>query len=78
MGSRVLDAAEDGLVLPDPDVLTCAHVALPLADLAPDLCHPVTGEPLSRIAAALAAAVDIQVVDTPRLTPADRSTGPTP
>lgn len=42
------------LVLPDPDILTRAHVALPLARLDPDMIHPGTGERLRDIAARLA------------------------
>lgn len=51
-----------GLVtLPDPDILTRAHVALPLADLAPDFVHPVTGQTLGAVAAAFAGAPGIRV-----------------
>lgn len=39
------------LTVPDPDILTRAHVALPLADLAPDWAHPITGQRLAAIAA---------------------------
>ncbi len=46
------------LTLPDPDILTRAHVAVPLADVAPDWPHPLTGQPLAEIAAALRAGVD--------------------
>lgn len=35
---------------PDPEILVRAHVAVPLAAIAPALAHPETGEPLSRIA----------------------------
>jgi len=38
----------------DPDILRFVHVAAPLADLAPDLVHPVSGERLATIAARLA------------------------
>jgi len=41
---------------PDPDILIRPHVAVPLAAIAPDLAHPVTGESLAAIAARLAAA----------------------
>jgi 2-amino-4-hydroxy-6-hydroxymethyldihydropteridine diphosphokinase len=34
------------LVLPRPEILEYAHVLRPLADLAPDLVHPVTLKPL--------------------------------
>lgn len=46
-GSLVLD----DLGIPDPEILTRAHVALPLADLAPEFIHPVTGQTLVEIAA---------------------------
>jgi len=41
---------------PDPDIVSRAHVAVPLADLAPDWVHPVDGRPLALIAAELIAA----------------------
>lgn len=40
----------DGHDVPDPDVLRFAHVAVPIADMAPDMCHPVTGERMAQIA----------------------------
>lgn len=43
----------DGRHLPDPDLLHFAHLAVPLAELAPDLTHPETGERLADIAAYL-------------------------
>lgn len=48
---------ENGRVhhLPDPDILRFAHVAVPIAELAPDKLHPETGQPLSQIAAQLMA-----------------------
>jgi 2-amino-4-hydroxy-6-hydroxymethyldihydropteridine diphosphokinase len=42
-----------GKPLPHPDILLQAHAALPLAEISPDLRHPVTGEPLVEIAAHL-------------------------
>jgi 2-amino-4-hydroxy-6-hydroxymethyldihydropteridine diphosphokinase len=39
-----------GRAVPDPDILRFVHVALPLADLAPDLVHPVDGRTLAEIA----------------------------
>ncbi len=42
---------DDALTLPDPDILTSAHVALPLAEVAPGVVHPVTGQTLAEIAA---------------------------
>lgn len=41
--------------LPDPDILRFAHVAVPIAELAPDEIHPETGQSLSEIAAQLQA-----------------------
>jgi 2-amino-4-hydroxy-6-hydroxymethyldihydropteridine diphosphokinase len=37
--------------LPHPDILTYAHACVPLADIAPELRHPVTGDTLETIAA---------------------------
>ena len=53
-GDTVIDNPDDQLVLPDPYILTRAHVALPLADLDPEFIHPVTGETLKHIAARFA------------------------
>ena len=39
--------------IPDPDLLRFAHVAVPLAELAPKLNHPETGELLAELAARL-------------------------
>lgn len=43
--------------IPDPDLLKFPHVAVPLADLAPDLIHPETGETLAQIAERLSAGI---------------------
>lgn len=48
-GDRVLEVA--GRMIPDPDVLRFAHVAVPLADIAGDWIHPQTGQTLAEIAA---------------------------
>jgi 2-amino-4-hydroxy-6-hydroxymethyldihydropteridine diphosphokinase len=45
-----LTATDGEMTLPHPDVLSRAHVAVPLAEIAPGLRHPVTGEPLPEIA----------------------------
>jgi len=42
-----------GRPVPDPDIIRMAHVAVPLASIAPDLVHPLLGWPLARIAARL-------------------------
>jgi len=39
-----------GLMLPDPELLTRAHLALPAADVAGELIHPETGRTLAEIA----------------------------
>lgn len=44
----------EGSAIPDPDVLRYPHVAVPLADLAPDWIHPLSGSTLRRIAQDLA------------------------
>lgn len=49
-GSLVLRDPEQGLTLPDPDLCRHAHLALPVADVAGELRHPVTGTPLAEIA----------------------------
>jgi len=43
-----------GRPVPDPGILRYLHVALPLADLAPNLIHPVDGRSLAEIADDLA------------------------
>ena len=42
---------EPGLVIPHPRLAERAFALVPLADLAPDLVHPVLGETLGRLAA---------------------------
>jgi 2-amino-4-hydroxy-6-hydroxymethyldihydropteridine diphosphokinase len=51
------------LTLPDPDILTRAHVAVPLADVAPDWRHPLTGQRLAEIAAVLTPTADLRPRD---------------
>jgi len=41
------------LQIPDPDLLKHPHVAIPIAELAPDHPHPITGDPLRAIADAM-------------------------
>ncbi len=53
-GEQRIDDPLHSIALPDPDILRYPHVALPLADLAPEFRHPVTGQTLGEIAAALA------------------------
>ncbi|MBF0454135.1 MAG: 2-amino-4-hydroxy-6-hydroxymethyldihydropteridine diphosphokinase [Magnetococcales bacterium] len=49
MGSRVMTGPE--MVLPDPDIVSRSFVALPLAQLMPDMVHPVEKKSLSVLAA---------------------------
>jgi 2-amino-4-hydroxy-6-hydroxymethyldihydropteridine diphosphokinase len=42
--------------IPDPDLVEFAHVAVPVAELAPQMRHPQTGEPLRDLARRLLAA----------------------
>jgi dihydroneopterin aldolase / 2-amino-4-hydroxy-6-hydroxymethyldihydropteridine diphosphokinase len=48
---QVLDL--DNRHIPDPETVRFAHIARPLADLAPEFCHPETGQTLLQIAQAL-------------------------
>ncbi len=52
-GSLVMADPAGGLELPDPDLLRRAYAAVPAADLAPEFCHPQTGETLAEIATRL-------------------------
>ena len=47
------DLVDPEFPLPDPAILTRGHLAVPLAELAPDFCHPITGEALGTIAVRL-------------------------
>jgi 2-amino-4-hydroxy-6-hydroxymethyldihydropteridine diphosphokinase len=40
--------------IPDPELLEFPHIAVPIAELAPEMIHPETGERLDAIAARLA------------------------
>jgi len=57
LGKQILDLAE--ITLPDPDLLTRAHLAVTIAELAPDFHHPITGEALWRIADRLRAGANL-------------------
>lgn len=52
-GTSVLDYGPRPWHIPDPDIQRFAHVALPLAELAPDYIHPERGQTLAALAAAL-------------------------
>lgn len=55
-GDEVIQNEPLGLSIPDPEILTRSHVALPLADIAPGRRHPLSGETLRTIAQRLLAA----------------------
>ena len=55
----VLEYGEHPWVIPDPDIPQYAHVAIPLADLAPDYIHPIDGRTLAEIAGIL----DLATID---------------
>ena len=52
-GDRAFQYGEPPRQVPDPDILRYPHVTLPLAAIAASLRHPVTGQTLQEIAAAL-------------------------
>ena len=60
-GQLVLNDPETGVVVPDPEILKRAHLALPLADLEPGFRHPVSGQTLSQIAGRFADDPDIRI-----------------
>lgn len=61
-GDLVLDDDMARLEIPDPEILTTAHVALPLADLEPQMLHPITGQSLREIASSLAGGPTVRPV----------------
>ena len=54
-GEDVIRNEPLGLWIPDPEILKRVHIALPLAEIAPQRRHPVCGETLSVIAGRLLA-----------------------
>jgi 2-amino-4-hydroxy-6-hydroxymethyldihydropteridine diphosphokinase len=60
-GDLILEDAAHQITIPDPAITTRAHLALPLADLAPDFRHPLSGETLAGIAARFAHAPGISL-----------------
>lgn len=64
-GDAVIDDAAGGLELPDPELATSPHVAVPVAEIAAETLHPVLGSRLADIAAALLGESDIHVVAPP-------------
>jgi 2-amino-4-hydroxy-6-hydroxymethyldihydropteridine diphosphokinase len=49
-GHRVMDYGEKPWHVPNQDILRFAHVAIPLAEIAPDYVHPEVGQTLACIA----------------------------
>jgi 2-amino-4-hydroxy-6-hydroxymethyldihydropteridine diphosphokinase len=49
-GDAVLEYGAKPWHVPDPDIVRFAHVAIPLAELAPDYVHPTEGVTLAEIA----------------------------
>lgn len=64
-GDLVLSDPVAGLSVPDPEILLRAHLALPLADLAPGAEHPLDGRTLGQIAAAFAAEPGVEAIGGP-------------
>jgi 2-amino-4-hydroxy-6-hydroxymethyldihydropteridine diphosphokinase len=50
-GDAVFEYGDKPWRVPDPDIVRFAHVALPLAELAPTFIHPLEGKTLAQIAA---------------------------
>jgi len=48
LGDMIIDTPE--ITLPDPEILSRGHLAIPMAELAPNYLHPVTSETLQQIA----------------------------
>ncbi len=61
-GDLVMKVKAEGLEIPDPQILNTAHIALPLADLAPEMLHPITGQSLREIAAGLTGGASVKPV----------------
>jgi 2-amino-4-hydroxy-6-hydroxymethyldihydropteridine diphosphokinase len=64
-GDLVLRDEDLGLEIPDPEILTRPHVAIPLADLAPDRVHPISGQALAEIAGGFAAQEGVCLAPAP-------------
>jgi 2-amino-4-hydroxy-6-hydroxymethyldihydropteridine diphosphokinase len=58
---RQVEAVPDRLILPHPRLQDRAFVLIPLADIAPDWVHPLTGQSVAQMCAALPAAARAEV-----------------
>ena len=56
------ELVDRALKVPRPDILTCAYVLQPLADLAPDLVHPCSGQSMAQLHASCALAQSLSPV----------------
>lgn len=63
IGDLVIDDPDNRLRLPDPEILTRPHVALPLAEIVPHFVHPIAGLSMAEIAASFGSVPEIEVVD---------------
>jgi len=59
LGALVLDQGR--FTLPDPQLLTAAHLAIPAAEVAPTAVHPRTGETLRSIAERLRPTAELRL-----------------
>lgn len=66
-GRLVMFDQDCDLLIPAPEILTQAHVALPLADLAPGTIHPQQDRTLAEIAARFEPYEGIERLDSPTL-----------
>ncbi len=71
-----LVAAYDGWQIPDPAALTEAHVAVPIADLAPDWVHPVTGSTAYEVVSSIPSAEEVTPVMTLQIGVPHHARGP--
>jgi len=51
----------DDLVIPDPELITAPHIAIPAAEVAPTAVHPRSGETLQAIAERLRPDADLRL-----------------
>jgi len=59
LGDR--SVVQEGFTLPDPELLTAPHLAIPAAEVAPTAIHPRSGETLQAIAERLRPDADLQL-----------------
>jgi 2-amino-4-hydroxy-6-hydroxymethyldihydropteridine diphosphokinase len=59
LGDRAV--VREDFVLPDPELLTAPHLAIPAAEVAPTAVHPLSGETLQAIAERLRPDADLHL-----------------